>query len=242
MRLLCFNITGSPVTQAVTGKVIPASAAPPARGAGVDVTSELRGLTPANYASLQAQSASLVYEWEGGMGYATGTLLATSSAISARLFSVGPVAAKGTTDVHALIDTTAITDTTVGFTNPVVPRNLRVVKSASWDGGTVTVTGTNQFDEVIEEVFPSLVAATEVGTKIFKTVTASRHSIALDGGNGYSIGTGDLVGLPARVANTVGLGYVGTTIEAVTMDATVHGFTPTTVPAATTYVVLANVL
>jgi hypothetical protein len=242
MSLRVYNVTGSPVTQAVTGLVIPASASPPARGAGVDVTSELRGLTLANYVSLQAQSASLVYEWVGAVEYPTGTLAVVSGRIASRLFSVGPVAAKGTTDVHALIDTTAITATSTGFTNPDVPRNLRVTKAASWDGGTVTITGTNQFDEVISETFSALGAGLEVGTKIFKTVTSSLHSIALDGGNGYSIGTGDLVGLPVQVVNTVGFLWVGTTAEAVTIDATVHAFTPTTLPSATTYKVLANVI
>lgn len=242
MPLICYNITGSPVVQAVTGKTIPASSAPPARNVPVDVTSELRGLTLANYISLQAQSASLVYEWSGAVEYATGTLVTTSRDPQARLFSVGAVAAKGTTEVHALIDTAAITETTTGFTNPDVPRNLRVTKAASWDGGTVTINGTNQFDEIISETFPALVAGLEVGTKIFKTVTGSLHSIALDGGNGYSIGTGDLIGLPVRVADTVGLGFVAAVPEAITVDATVHGFTPTTLPAATTYLVLANAL
>jgi hypothetical protein len=242
MPLFCYNITGSPVVQAVTSKSIPASSAPPARNVPVDVTSELSGLTLANYISLQAQSASLVYEWQGAVEYATGTLVTTSRDSQARLFSIGPVAAKGTNDVHALIDTALITETVAGFTNPDVPRNLRVVKAVSWDGGTVTVNGTNQFDEVIAEVFPALGNGTEVGTKIFKTVTGALHSIALDGGNGFSIGTGDLIGLPVRLADAVGLGFVATVAEAVTVDTTYHGFTATTVPAATTFQVLANVL
>lgn len=242
MPLICYNITGAPVVQAVTSKSIPASAAPPARGPGVDVTSELTGLSLANYASLQAQSASLVYEWSGPVLYQTGTLVTSSASPHARLFSIGPVAAKGTTDVHALIDTAATTETVAGFTDPDVPRNLRVTKAAAWDGGTVTVNGTNQFDEVISEVFPALTDGLEVGTKIFKTVTGSSHSIALAGGNGYSIGTGDLIGLPARLADNVGLATVAAVPEAATMNTTYHGFTPTTVPAATTYVVLANVV
>ena len=242
MPLICYNITGAPVVQAVTSKSIPASSAPPARNVPVDVTSELSGLTLANYVTLQAQSASLVYEWKGAVEYATGTLVTTSRDSQARLFTVGPAAAKGTTDVHALIDSVSLTETVAGFTNPDVPRNLRVTKAVSWDGGTVTVNGTNQFDEVISEVFPSVADGLEVGTKIFKTVTGSLHSIALAGGNGYSIGTGDLVGLPVRLADTVGLGFVAAVAEAVTINTTFHGFTPATLPAATTYLVLANVL
>lgn len=175
--------------------------------------------------------------WRGATG-------AVGTASVAHFYTIGPVAAKGTNNVHALIDTALTTDTVAGFTNPDVPRNLRVVKSASWDGGTVTVTGTDQFDDPQTETFPALGAGTEVGTKIFKTVTASSHSIALDGGNGYSIGTGDLIGVPADLdaADTTAMAWVGTTPEAVTVDATEDAVTFTTVPAATTFMLLVNVV
>lgn len=67
MALLAFNLTGAAVTLAAGNPVrdIPASAAPPARGAAVNVTSELRGLTGANYTALQAQvtAGTLQFEW-----------------------------------------------------------------------------------------------------------------------------------------------------------------------------------
>jgi len=161
--------------------------------------------------------------------------------VATRLLSVGPVAAKATDDVHALYDD--VTAEFPGpFTNPVVPRNLRVTFSADWDGGDVTVTGTDQFDAVVNEVFADVAATTVVGTKIFKTVTgATKETPAGVTGDGASIGTGDKVGIPIHVYDTVACLQVGTTNEAVTVDATYDGFTPTTTPAATTYVLLVNV-
>jgi len=167
-------------------------------------------------------------------------LLEDSEAPYAKLISVGPVAAKGTTDVHALYDNTTA-DFPGPFTNPDVPRNLRVTKSASWDGGTITVYGTDQFDNVISETFDNTVA-TSVGTKIFKTVNRAVKSIPTGvAGNGASIGTGDLIGLPVHLADEVGQLQVGVTPEAVTLDSVLNSFAPTTVPAATTYILLVNI-
>ncbi len=157
------------------------------------------------------------------------------------LMSVGPVAAKGTDDVHAIYDDTDA-DLPGPFTDPDVPRNLRVVKAASWDGGTILVTGTDQFDAAQTELFPALTAGTEVGTKIFKTVTAAVKSVPAGvAGDGVSIGTGDLIGLNARLRNEVGLAFVAGVPEEIVLDDGVDAFTPDTTPAATTYLVLANV-
>lgn len=245
MPLIAYNLTTSPVTLAAgtPAVILPASTGTGVRGAGTNVTSELRGLSGANYISLQAQVAavSCEFQWTGTVEYTTGTMvtLVPTVAPATRLFTV-TAAAKGTTEVHALYDSATLS-TSAGFTNPDVPRNLRVTKSASWDGGTVTITGTDQFDAAITEVFPALGAGLEVGTKIFKTVTALAHSIALAGGVGVSVGCGDLIGIPAHVYNGVARLWVGTTGEAVTIDTTYHAFTPTTTPSATTYILLANI-
>lgn len=166
------------------------------------------------------------------------------SLVQPKLIHLGTPAAKGTTDVHALIDSALVTDTTTGFTNPDVPRNLRVTKAASWDGGTVTVTGTDQNDNEIEEVFPALTDGLEVGVKVFKTVTAARRSIALDGGLGYSIGTGDKIGLGANVnlVDTDGLAFAdGVGIDG-TFDATYDAVAlPTAPDGSVRFNVLVNI-
>ena len=162
---------------------------------------------------------------------------------AAKVFVIANASAAGTNDVFALTDSTAITDITTGITNPTIPRSLVVVKAASWDGGTVTITGTNQFDEVIEEVFPALTDGTETGEKIFKTVTARRHSIALAGGNGYSCGEGPKLGIVGIPADAAAYFFTcGLVPEAATLDTTYGGFTPTTVPdGSVDYMLICNV-
>lgn len=66
MPLVAYNLTGSPVTLTGTTTILPASAAPPARGAGINVTSELRNLSSGAFAALQAQAGGVVeYRWTG---------------------------------------------------------------------------------------------------------------------------------------------------------------------------------
>ncbi len=77
MALYVHNLTGAPITLAGTTVVVPISAAPPARGPAVNVTSELRGLTNGQYAALEAQRVagpSLSYEWNDAPEYLIGTL------------------------------------------------------------------------------------------------------------------------------------------------------------------------
>jgi hypothetical protein len=78
MALIVYNVTGSPVTLAAGNpvRVIPASSSPPNRGEGFNVTSELQGLSGANYTALEAQRPlTLEYEWTGEAEYSTGTLV-----------------------------------------------------------------------------------------------------------------------------------------------------------------------
>jgi hypothetical protein len=97
MVLLAFNLTGAPLLIAGTSTTLPPSAAPPARGRAVDVTSELRpslavdpnngvagGLDAGAYAAVQAQVAAgdLELAWDGATGYvvAGGLEITTSGA------------------------------------------------------------------------------------------------------------------------------------------------------------------
>jgi hypothetical protein len=140
-------------------------------------------------------------------------------------------AAKGTNDVHAAFagDNAALAFPGA-FTNPAQPRNLRVTMAADYDGGNVTVLGTDQFGQPQSEVFTTGSNVTRVGTKVFATVTgATKAAVGSDAATA-SIGTGDKIGLPFRVASSVGMLQATTTNEAVTIDATEHAFTPTTAP------------
>jgi hypothetical protein len=81
MALLVYNKSASPIVLSGLAVTVPASAAPPARGPGVNVTSELRSLSGAQYTALEAQRAlgSLDYEWTGAPEYATGSLFTTAT-------------------------------------------------------------------------------------------------------------------------------------------------------------------
>lgn len=75
MALVVFNLTGSPVALAAGTPTVtvPASASPPARSAGVDVTSELKNVTGPGWALLQAQvvAGTVEFEWNEAPTYAT---------------------------------------------------------------------------------------------------------------------------------------------------------------------------
>lgn len=76
MPLFVYNQSASPVTLTGTTVVVPASAAPPANGVPVNVTSELRGKSGGFYAALDTQrlAAPLVYRWSVAAEYATAGL------------------------------------------------------------------------------------------------------------------------------------------------------------------------
>jgi hypothetical protein len=161
--------------------------------------------------------------------------------VAARLLSIGPIAAKGADNVHALYDSDSA-EFPGPFTDPDEPRNLRVTYTENWDGGDVTIVGTDQFDEPVSEVFDAGDNSVVVGTKVFKTVTGATKETA-EGvtGDGASIGTGDKVGIPLHLFDEVGQLQESVTPEAVTLDATYSAFTPTTTPSDTTYILLVNI-
>ena len=171
-------------------------------------------------------------------GPINGTFLAPASA---KVLSVGPIAAKSATGISASVLATAANAFPGPFTNPVSPRNATAVAAATYDGGSITIVGTDQFGNAQTEVIAAVANSTVVGVKIWKTITAVSKAAIGVAAAGCSIGTGDKVGAGALVADTVGMLMVGATAEAVTIDAVNDAFTPTTVPNATTYTLLANV-
>lgn len=174
----------------------------------------------------------------------TTALVFTKFAIAggAKLFQVSAPAAASTTAVHAGYAGNNATNAFPGpFTNPAVPRNLTVTFNALWDGGTVTVTGTDQFDAATSEVFTPGAGTTVVGTKIFKTATSAVKSLVGASATTASIGTGTKLGVAANITSAFGILTVDGTAEAVTVDATNDAFTPTTAPnGARVYVLAAN--
>lgn len=151
------------------------------------------------------------------------------------------VPAKGTNNVHAAYAGNAAVAFPGPITNPDVPRNLRAVFAASYDGGDIVVDGTDQFGNTIQETIVAVANSTVVGAKVFKTVTAIRRTAVGATANTVSIGTGDKIGVPFKLKSAVGVLLVAATAEAVTVDVTLNSFVPTTVPAGTAFIFLGSV-
>jgi len=80
MPLFVSNLTGTNVTLSGMSVVVPASASPPDRGESFNVTSELSGLSSAQYAVLEVQRPDVLdYTWSNKKEYNTGTLLVLES-------------------------------------------------------------------------------------------------------------------------------------------------------------------
>ena len=83
MALYACNLTGAAVTLAAGKRtvVLPAKVGALTYGAPVNVTSELEGLSGANYTALEAQRpATVAYVWDNGIpDYAVGTLTVTKT-------------------------------------------------------------------------------------------------------------------------------------------------------------------
>lgn len=152
-------------------------------------------------------------------------------------------AAKSATAVHAAVAGNAVANLFPGpITNPATPRNLSAVAAASYDGGALTIVGTNQFDKAQTEVITPVAASTVYGTKIFKTVSSITKGAVGANAAAVSVGTGDKIGVTYNVANSTGLMYVGGVLEAVTVDPVADAWTATSVPnGALSFVALLNV-
>jgi hypothetical protein len=120
----------------------------------------------------------------------------------------------------AVEDTGAEQEIVAGLSDPAVPRNVTATA-----GGTaadigaiqVIVEGTNYADEAISETLPAFTAdtaGTVEGSKAFKTIT--KVTIPAHDGTGAttSIGFGDKLGLPYKLAhNTVLAAYLNNAKE-----------------------------
>lgn len=152
---------------------------------------------------------------------ALGARLVDRAYLAHLALSAAEAAAADTDAVHAAVTDTGVQVTvTTGITNPPFPRNITA--TAGGTAGdikaiTVTINGTNEAGEVIQEVLPAFTvdtAGTVQGNKAFKTVT----SIVIPAHDGLeattAIGFGDKIGLPHELAhNTVQKAFVANVEE-----------------------------
>lgn len=140
--------------------------------------------------------------------------------------------------VHAAIrGDTAVTPVTTAITNPVVPRNLAVVMGADhYDGGDVTVTGTDQYDKVISEVFTAGLGVTRIGSKVFKTVTSIAHALlgtSVEVENAFTVQTGSKIGVLVDFMDAYAMGMCDGVPEKAVLDLTNNSVLFTTAPNGT---------
>lgn len=135
------------------------------------------------------------------------------------------------TAVHAAVfgDAVGPVSVTTGLTNPDFPRNVECAFGSTYDGGNVTVSGTNQFGVAITEVIVLSAGATVAGVKIFKTVTGFSYAgggVGTHGTNTLSVGIGTKLGV-SKVMFTDDLKVlVAGVLDAATVDKTNSAFTP----------------
>lgn len=131
---------------------------------------------------------------------------------------------------HAAVQESAADAFPGPFTNPATPRSLDIVFDAGWQGGDVTVIGTDQFDDPVTEVFADNPGATVAGTKIFKTIVSASKELTAGTVDACQLQTGDLIGIAAVLAGAYGAGFVDGVAELFAWNNTYHYFDPTTAP------------
>ena len=114
----------------------------------------------------------------------------------AHYLNLGTPAVADTTSVMSSGYSSESTEGTLTATLDI-PRNLQMVFPMSWDGGHVTVVGTDAYDAVASETFTVSVSTTVVGNVAFKTLTGiSKVSVGVDTDD-LNIGVGNKFGTGA---------------------------------------------
>jgi len=135
--------------------------------------------------------------------------------------------------VHAAVQEGAANAFPGPFTNPAIPRSVQIVFAAGWQGGDITIQGTDQFGRPQVEVIADVAGTTVQGVKIWKTITAAAKELLAGTTDPATMQTGTKIGLLCRLTDATVLLFCGTASEAATLDSTYHAFTPTTVPNGT---------
>ena len=177
------------------------------------------------------------------LGTLTGVAFTEADALAQpNLTDLGTPAAAGSTDVHAAFaGNDASNDFPGAFTNPDVPRAIRCVFAASYDGGDITVVGTGLNDEPVTEVITAVAASTVEGTKTFKTVTAAQKAAVGANAATVSIGHGLALSTLSDMSDAIGLLFSDGTAEAGTFDPAEDTVLTTTAPnGSVNFRVLAN--
>jgi hypothetical protein len=120
---------------------------------------------------------------------------------------------------------------TAGITSPEHPKAVRVVFAASYDGGNITLVGTDQLGRAQTEVVTANPNNTVEGVNIWKTITSIAKGTIGANAATFTVQTGLKVGLPVPLLQAWGMElHDGIAELATAWDATYYSFTPATTP------------
>lgn len=103
--------------------------------------------------------------------------------------------------LHANSGTNAFT----GLTNPNIPYNFFVSFTTGWDGGNVTVVGTNQYDAATTEIIVAVPNTQVAGVKIFKTISSvTKGTVGASATATATVTTGNMMGIIDKIADVYG--------------------------------------
>lgn len=185
-------------------------------------------------AQLSSMASAGLIEWE---------LLTIGDETGALLMDLGVPATASTSALHAAIYADDEESEYLPLVQPDKPRNLVVLFPDTWDGGNITAFGKDQFGAGISETFPTGSNVTRTVTKVFASVSKLVRAGTGVLHVGATVGTGNKLGLPLKIAHAKGFLLVNSTTELGTWDATLHAVTPTTPPnSSRAFLALANPL
>ncbi len=125
------------------------------------------------------------------------------------------VVASNTAILAATALTTAVQTITANITNPAVPRNIKVIGNVAGIAGNVVIKGTNYNGDSISETLALNGTTAVEGNKAFRTITEIDLPIQTADGNTVSVGFGEKLGLPFKLAhNTILMAFLDNTKEA----------------------------
>jgi len=146
------------------------------------------------------------------------------------------------TAIHAQVDAADVNAFPGPFVDALIPRVVQCVFSLNYDGGDITVVGTDQFGLPQTEVIAAVANTTQQGTAVFATVTGISKGAVGTALETVDVETGIALGIVERVKDAAGVLAADGVAELVTIDPVENSFLPATVPdGAVNYNLICNV-
>lgn len=119
------------------------------------------------------------------------------------------------------------------FLSPDVPRGVRIPFPIGWDGGGITVGGTDQFGAVISELLAPNPGGFTDSNHVYATVTSASKALVGATSGVATVGFGMRLGIIAKLANAAVIVLADNAPEGAIIDTVNNSFVPTTQPNGT---------